>query len=390
MQKMKIIIYRIVLLFVCLLFESCSLLTDVNISTHLLNSDELSSKVLESKKFGFFPTYLNLERSVIGDSDQELSDEDIRRVNCLAETPDKAINSISKEEDGKLQLDLLSVLLSDNSTVQDVISSMEKIDINMAQAYQDALSIEYASMMSMNRNVFTDVSSELDFKTIKLKTKPFSESSRGILESNLNWDTIVWYTGYCATAMAGLVMYKASPWFKPWVKAIGIGIAAGGTALMGSQLTIWLTSNQEIKDLSYIIKHSVNIITEIKNQSTKDGAVEKIKNYLYKNVGASQSLQKIILGLVEEFQNPYKELSKCIELLYSKFNNDTEFSKKLLTILSSSAIPVSFCAICCKPLINVVKNTVIAKWNSIYAIITAPFGNATVKINLFGVILKPL
>jgi hypothetical protein len=209
------------------------------------------------QKNGFFPT-IDINTRAVGTENfdfSELTYEEIYMLNKIANNPVDVLQEISNEEDGEAQLAFIATMLSEDATIGELYEAMFNVDPAMAYEYKLLMEEEFGQITS--RAV---IGESIDIFSIKLAhtMSPFEDNARGIMANDLEWNTIVWYIGYCAVATAGMITYRAAPFFKPWLKAVGLGVAAGGFVLMTTQLVRWYSNNNEIKELANALKAATN------------------------------------------------------------------------------------------------------------------------------------
>lgn len=151
--------------------------------------------------------------------------------------------------------------------------------------------------------------------------------SRAIYSDKLTWTSVGIYTGFCASTVAGFVLMSCG---GIWTRPIGLVAAAAGSISMGIQLYKWSASSDLISFTSSIV-----------NMDAK-------------------AANKIL---------------------------DTEDGKKLLTVLSETAITVAVCSVTTtgQSLITTVKSG----YNSLVELIIAKLP-PNVKISIFGIPIEKI
>lgn len=151
------------------------------------------------------------------------------------------------------------------------------------------------------RGLSTNGKAELSRITLTL-TSEMPVSSRGLLASNWNWDTVLWYVGVAAATTAALVVYKYTPWLYPVRKAIA-GIAAiGGSIAMSAQLGLW-ANTAEGKFLIDFGKYSEPLVKAISSLPSKEAALSVGTYYIHTEItGIDQPKWiKLLTKLLEEY-----------------------------------------------------------------------------------------
>jgi hypothetical protein len=348
--------------------------------------DNLANRIIELRKEGFFPAAISA-RSLAEYADYpSLEPDDIERMDRFITNPLVTLQEISVESNGEQQIDLIYAMLSEDSTVQDVIEAMYNLDPDMASEYEITLQ-EYAMELGQENESERTVSSS-DIYSIKLHQSHYSGTSeRALFSSNLADSTIGWYIGYCAVATAGVVTMIASKWFTPWVAVAGAVVALGGFALMSGQMLEWYTNNSDIKEFIAILQVGYDAYRVLKTVTNKDAAMSQINAFIVQkqNNGElySQTSCEILKELAKEFYGPSVDLFNYVVKLVKKYDSSVHLPEKLGTICFFTAIPAALAFFSSK---NDVKNS----WNGIVSIVeeALPGVNLTLVFNDLSIKFK--
>ena len=199
--------------------------------------------VLLMKENGLFDGIVN--DIALRSADSDFSDEDAQILRFINDT-DAVLAEIAESENGEKQLRLIEALFTD-STVDDVASAFAAISEDMAEEYLfQVKSLVPEEIVSEINDVSARSAGITDIQ--KLRTAYFiknNNSYRGAYAANMDWDTIAWYTGFCAATVAGCV---AASYGGFWVRIGGIVAASAGTASIAVQLVRWVSCS-DLKNL---------------------------------------------------------------------------------------------------------------------------------------------
>lgn len=151
--------------------------------------------------------------------------------------PDLVINELSASQNGMQQLEIIESIFDyhDYSLFSEKMKNLypESIDV-ISQTAEDFKDINF-----FNQN-----------------------NSRAAFEANLNWDTIAFYSGFCAATSAGLI---AASYGGLWVRVAGYVAAVAGTTSMCVQIGIWSSANLINDWVSSLFNHNGEAATIIAN-----------------------------------------------------------------------------------------------------------------------------
>lgn len=89
-----------------------------------------------------------------------------------------------------------------------------------------------------------------------------NSSNRAAYASDMEWSTIGWYTGFCASTIAGFYLLSYGGF---WLKIAGTVAATAGTASMVTQLMKWYNCSDLGNFVSSLVKKDGYTATKILN-----------------------------------------------------------------------------------------------------------------------------
>jgi hypothetical protein len=209
---------------------------------------EISKNIERMKNAGLFDSIMEEVRAA--------SNEESENVLRFINDTDSVLEEIAMDENGNEQLEVINALFCSGS-VNDFVESFSKLNAEKSDEFlsfvNENLALESSSEQSSARCALT--------KEIKL-SYAVSDYARGIFASDLEWSTIGWYTGYCATSIAGFYMMSYGPF---WTKIAGGIAAAAGTASMIYQIKLWSDCSDLINFTKSLINKDLETATAILN-----------------------------------------------------------------------------------------------------------------------------
>lgn len=200
-----------------------------NISENSSNNQaksEIAKTVASLNKEGYFDLFLTKSRAI------DIGNEDLNYIKRFINDTDSVLEEIEFEENGKEQIAVINALFC-NGTVEDFAESFAKLDSEKAE--------DFVSYANKNLNLIGTNSARSISSTAKLSyANSLNLSTRAAFSSDLEWSTIAWYTGFCASTVAGF--YLAS-YGGLWTRIAGIAAMSAGAISMSTQLTIWCSSS---------------------------------------------------------------------------------------------------------------------------------------------------
>ena len=177
-------------------------------------------------------------RSVTVDSsdiftDSDLSDNDISELSKFSTSPSSYItdNIDLNLTTSKENLNLLYSIYNE-STVDDVITNMEYVSVEMADEYKKSVSEFYNTLDSSVRSIIETNGGIGSQKLLIFQNETNNINGRTItFETDLSWESVARYTGYSVAAIAGACCYKWG--FFPWVRYPGLAVCISSIGFMG-------------------------------------------------------------------------------------------------------------------------------------------------------------
>lgn len=332
---------------------------------------------------GFFSTLKTIPNGGRNFGSDNVSVEEIKiaqdKIDQITTDPMMVLSEIEREEDGQYQIDLIETMLSSESTAQDVVDKMNKLDPKLAVNYRESLESQF-EQLTANMD-----SRSIQFDLTKIKLRHYSSSddlNRGFLDPVFDWNTVYWYMGYSATTIAGLAVYKWTPewvmsWWGPtwtgWIRWVGLGTAAGGATLMTTQLIKWYQNDKELQDLGVMVKELYNAYNVLKSRSTVSSNVDYLRSFLetyLKDHGgtfANVTMQQLLTDFVTEYNKAPNDFSKfAFEISKIMFTSET--GGKIWTVLGATAAPVTFAYIFCPEVVDWILSAPRNAWNLIVSL----------------------
>lgn len=214
--------------FFCLLIvltlglSGCNNLEDGNSLSFKQDKDTgslLSKRITDLKKAGLLDELLSVNRSAG-------SSEELDMYQRFIEDTDSVLEEIKKSENGEEELAIINALFL-GETVDDFANAFEKIDYEKAEEYRELSKTFFAERQLVSRQAVN---------SLQLCYLIDTENCRTIYGKDLSWNTIGWYTGFCAATVAG---FYAFSYGGLWAKIAGGIAAAAGVTSMCVQLVNW-------------------------------------------------------------------------------------------------------------------------------------------------------
>lgn len=262
----------------------------------LISQNEILSRLKTPSRSATVETSSILENS-------ELSNDDLVELTNFSNSPSDYINeSIDFNEtyfDDNLNL-IYSIY--NEATVDEVISNMESVSLEMADDYKQSLSDFYNTLDSSTRSVI-DANGGIGSQKLYIFQNELDYiSARGIrFGTDLSWSSVARYTGYSAASIAGACCYKWGVF--SWIRYPGLAVCISGIGCMGtligrwscsSQLAIVATSIKSISSSVSKIKNLTNLTDEEKRNNFLSTLKENLQNYIIENPGYESEIKKII------------------------------------------------------------------------------------------------
>ena len=295
-------------------------------------------------------------RSVTVDSsdiftDSDLSDNDISELSKFSTSPSSYItdNIDLNLTTSKENLNLLYSIYNE-STVDDVITNMEYVSVEMADEYKKSVSKFYNTLDSSVRSIIETNGGIGSQKLLLFQNETDNINGRTItFETDLSWESVARYTGYSVAAIAGACCYKWG--FFPWVRYPGLAVCISSIGFMGVLIARWACSPKlsiittSIKSISNSVSKVIKLTgltdEEKRNQFLSE-LKEDLQNYLTENPDYVSDIQKII-SYIDENYIAGKSLYTSVKDIINFCLEDGQIGKKLATIGVDTVSVVGFC-----------------------------------------------
>ena len=200
-------------------FLGCN--SNLQIELQQVRSENTVSNVIANlKDAGLLNSLLKESRSAINN----LTEEDKNILRFINDT-DNVLEEIKNEENGQKEIDVIEALFC-GASIDEFAECLAKIDPEQSKAFLD-----YAE-----KNNIIDENSSSKEQSTKLCYKLVDNTSRAAYAKNLDWSTIGWYTGFCASTVAGFYLFSYG---GIWLKAAGAVAATAGALSMVTQIIKW-------------------------------------------------------------------------------------------------------------------------------------------------------
>lgn len=295
-------------------------------------------------------------RSVTVDSsdiftDSDLSDNDISELSKFSTSPSSYItdNIDLNLTTSKENLNLLYSIYNE-STVDDVITNMEYVSVEMADEYKKSVSKFYNTLDSSVRSIIETNGGIGSQKLLIFQNETNNINGRTItFETDLSWESVARYTGYSVAAIAGACCYKWG--FFPWVRYPGLAVCISSIGFMGVLIARWACSPKlsiittSIKSISNSVSKVIKL-TGLTDEEKRNQFLSKLKedlqNYLTENPDYVSDIRKII-SYIDENYIAGKSLYTSVKDIINFCLEDGQIGKKLTTIGVDTVSVVGFC-----------------------------------------------
>ena len=201
------------------IFFSCNGVQNISIKEIISTNEKInlitSNAELLIKQNEILSSLDTKNRSVTVDSsdiftDSDLSDNDISELSKFSTSPSSYItdNIDLNLTTSKENLNLLYSIYNE-STVDDVITNMEYVSVEMADEYKKSVSKFYNTLDSSVRSIIETNGGIGSQKLLLFQNETDNINGRTItFETDLSWESVTRYTGYSVAAIAGACCYK--------------------------------------------------------------------------------------------------------------------------------------------------------------------------------------
>ena len=342
------------------IFFSCNGVQNISIKEIISTNEKInlitSNAELLIKQNEILSSLDTKKRSVTVDSsdiftDSDLSDNDISELSKFSTSPSSYItdNIDLNLTTSKENLNLLYSIYNE-STVDDVITNMEYVSVEMADEYKKSVSKFYNTLDSSVRSIIETNGGIGSQKLLIFQNETNNINGRTItFETDLSWESVARYTGYSVAAIAGACCYKWG--FFPWVRYPGLAVCISSIGFMGVLIARWACSPKlsiittSIKSISNSVSKVIKLTgltdEEKRNQFLSD-LKEDLQNYLTENPDYVSDIRKII-SYIDENYIAGKSLYTSVKDIINFCLEDGQIGKKLATISVDTVSVVGFC-----------------------------------------------
>lgn len=252
MKKIGIIVTSAILV---MLTISCKTnLNEINITeTQKTSSSKISLKINELKESGL------LDELILSTNRNIISEEDDYILRFINDT-DEVLEEIKKSENGDDEIAVIEAIFTE-SKVEDFASAFSKINSEKSDDFLSYVS-ENLQIDSTNEN-YRSINATNSLNLL-FNTPTKSNTQRTAHASDLEWSIIYWYTGFCATTIAGFYLASYGGF---WTKIAGWVAAIAGTASMSKQLYDWYKCSELDSFVSALAGKNSAGATKILNKS---------------------------------------------------------------------------------------------------------------------------
>ena len=342
------------------IFFSCNGVQNISIKEIISTNEKInlitSNAELLIKQNEILSSLDTKNRSVTVDSsdiftDSDLSDNDISELSKFSTSPSSYItdNIDLNLTTSKENLNLLYSIYNE-STVDDVITNMEYVSVEMADEYKKSVSKFYNTLDSSVRSIIETNGGIGSQKLLLFQNETDNINGRTItFETDLSWESVARYTGYSVAAIAGACCYKWG--FFPWVRYPGLAVCISSIGFMGVLIARWACSPKlsiittSIKSISNSVSKVIKLTgltdEEKRNQFLSE-LKEDLQNYLTENPDYVSDIRKII-SYIDENYIAGKSLYTSVKDIINFCLEDGQIGKKLVTIGVDTVSVVGFC-----------------------------------------------
>lgn len=214
-------------------------------------NSEVAVKIQELKNSGLLD-------EVLLSSSRNATDETSAAIIEFVNNTDKVLNKIQKTDNGNAKVAVINALFT-GANIYDFADCFSQINNEKAEEFENYMNTNFVSDENVsNRSIYAN-------DTIKLSFNSDMPNNRGAYASDLEWSTIAWYSGFCASTIAGFYLLSYGGF---WLKIAGAVAASAGTASMVTQLVKWYNCSDLGAFISSLIGQNSAASTKIANSET--------------------------------------------------------------------------------------------------------------------------
>lgn len=284
-------------------------------------------------------------------SDSDLSEHDIVELTKFSSSPSSYIteNIDFNETVSNNNLNLLYSIYNE-STVDNVISNMEIVSLEMAEDYKKSVSEFYNTLDASAQRAIDNNGGIGSQKLYILQNDSNDFSARAItFETDLSWTSVARYTGYSVAAIAGACCYKWG--ILPWIRYPGLAVCISGIGCMGTLIARWACSPKlaiitaSVKSIASSvskIKDLTELTDEEKRNKFLSSLKENLQNYLRENPGHESDISKITAYIDNNYIGG-KSLYNAVKDIVNFCMDDGQTGMQLATVGIETASVVGAC-----------------------------------------------
>ena len=284
-------------------------------------------------------------------SDSDLSEHDIVELTKFSSSPSSYIteNIDFNETVSNNNLNLLYSIYNE-STVDNVISNMEIVSLEMAEDYKKSVSEFYNTLDASAQRAIDNNGGIGSQKLYILQNDSNDFNARAItFETDLSWTSVARYTGYSVAAIAGACCYKWG--ILPWIRYPGLAVCISGIGCMGTLIARWACSPKlaiitaSVKSIASSvskIKDLTGLTDEEKRNRFLSALKENLLNYLRENPGYESDITKIIAYIDNNYVGG-KSLYNAVKDIVIFCMDDGQTGMQLATVGIETASVVGTC-----------------------------------------------
>ncbi|MBO5117572.1 MAG: hypothetical protein J6C25_08715 [Treponema sp.] len=225
---------------------------DVHQETEKSCNSEIACNIQKMKNEGLFNDLLN------GKSRSAISSEEQEKIELFINNTDEVLANLAVTEDGRKELAVIEALFG-GGTTDDFVQAFSEINPDKAAEFSNTINENFTQSNGTETSRSITRNNSISFKYYS----DIEKVERGAYAANFDWDTIAWYSGFCAATVAGF--YLASYGFFPWLQIAGVVAATAGTISMCYQLGAWLTCQDFTSFISALFGKDSASATRIAN-----------------------------------------------------------------------------------------------------------------------------
>lgn len=172
---------------------------------------------------------------------------------------DEVLEEIKNTDNGETKIAVINALFM-GSDINDFSDCFSQINSEKAKEFEEYMN----SKFTFENETASRCASPNDRIRLLYNTD-LNNDNRGIYSSDLEWSTIAWYTGFCASTIAGFYLMSYGGF---WLRIAGFVAATAGAASMVVQLIEWYDCSDLNTFISSLANKDSTTATKIANSET--------------------------------------------------------------------------------------------------------------------------